>query len=201
MNFLAHIYLSGSDPEVITGNFIADHIKGNQYLAFAPGIRKGVLLHRFIDHYTDTHEIVNETKARLRPKFRKYSPVIADVFYDHFLAAGWNSFGEPSLDLYAVEFYKKILEQQSILPDRSVRVIRHMVQGNWLLMYQTIEGTGTILEQMSTRAKFANKMNQAGDELQSNYSDYKIEFEAFFPELVHAASNKLNELNSEFERQ
>ncbi|PKN95695.1 MAG: DUF479 domain-containing protein, partial [Chloroflexi bacterium HGW-Chloroflexi-5] len=28
MNFLAHLYLSGDNNEIIIGNFIADHVKG-----------------------------------------------------------------------------------------------------------------------------------------------------------------------------
>jgi len=29
MNFLAHTYLSGKNNEIMIGNFIADHVKGN----------------------------------------------------------------------------------------------------------------------------------------------------------------------------
>ena len=32
MNYLAHVYLSGSDKDLIIGNFIADHVKGKAYL-------------------------------------------------------------------------------------------------------------------------------------------------------------------------
>ncbi len=31
MNYLAHILLSGDNPEIIIGNFMADSIKGKQY--------------------------------------------------------------------------------------------------------------------------------------------------------------------------
>ena len=29
MNFLAHLYLSGEDEELLIGNFIADYVKGS----------------------------------------------------------------------------------------------------------------------------------------------------------------------------
>ena len=48
MNFLAHIYLSGNDEEVILGNFIADGIQGKAYENFQKGIQTGILLHREI---------------------------------------------------------------------------------------------------------------------------------------------------------
>ena len=43
MNFLAHIYLSGDDDDVIIGNFIADGIKGKRYLKYPPKIQKGII--------------------------------------------------------------------------------------------------------------------------------------------------------------
>src|SRR2546430_7873393 len=31
MNYLAHLYLSGDQPMLMIGNFIADHVKGKQF--------------------------------------------------------------------------------------------------------------------------------------------------------------------------
>ena len=55
MNFLGHFYLSQDDPELIVGNFIADHIKGKKYIDYPSGISKGIMMHRNIDHFTDSH--------------------------------------------------------------------------------------------------------------------------------------------------
>uniref|UniRef100_UPI00404875E4 ACP phosphodiesterase n=1 Tax=Roseivirga sp. TaxID=1964215 RepID=UPI00404875E4 len=68
------------------GNFLGDFVKGNQYLDFEPDIAKGIILHREIDRFTDSHEVVSESKKRLSEKYRHYSGVIVDMFYDHFLA-------------------------------------------------------------------------------------------------------------------
>ncbi len=50
MNFLAHLYLSGNNEEVIIGNFIADAVKGKAVEDYSHGIRKGIWLHRDIDN-------------------------------------------------------------------------------------------------------------------------------------------------------
>ena len=71
MNFLAHIFLSGNDEEVMIGNFIADAVKGRDYLGYSDGIVKGILLHRRIDAFTDSHVVVGQSKQRSRPKYRK----------------------------------------------------------------------------------------------------------------------------------
>ena len=49
MNYLAHILLSGTSPDVMIGNFIADSIKGSKYNSYPLQIQKGILLHRQID--------------------------------------------------------------------------------------------------------------------------------------------------------
>ena len=68
MNFLSHLYLSGESEGLLIGNFIADSLKGSAFNTFSPEIQKGILLHRKIDTYTDSHPIVDESKKRLREK-------------------------------------------------------------------------------------------------------------------------------------
>jgi acyl carrier protein phosphodiesterase len=82
MNFLAHLYLSGDDKDVMLGNLIADSVKGKDYLAYRPGIQEGILLHRKIDHFTDEHPVVERSKHLLRPKYHKFAGVVTDMFYD-----------------------------------------------------------------------------------------------------------------------
>ncbi|HEY3430492.1 MAG TPA: DUF479 domain-containing protein, partial [Cyclobacteriaceae bacterium] len=66
MNFLAHLYLSGTHQKVMVGNFIGDFVKGRNALeTFEPEIVKGIELHRGIDEFTDSHPIVTESKNRL----------------------------------------------------------------------------------------------------------------------------------------
>src|SRR5450432_1821563 len=91
MNFLAHLYLSGDNPQVMIGNFIGDFVKGkNLTERFDTDVAKGIALHREIDWFTDTHIVVKQSKDRLRPKYRHYAGVIVDIFYDHFLAKNWD---------------------------------------------------------------------------------------------------------------
>src|SRR5436190_22096246 len=106
MNYLAHLYLSGDDPMIMIGNFIADHIKGKQFDLYSKEIQKGILLHRSIDTFTDQHPLVEQSKLLLRPHFHKYAPVIADVFYDHFLAKDWKNYHPQSLENFAQHAYQ-----------------------------------------------------------------------------------------------
>ena len=102
MNFLAHLYLSGDNEQIIVGNFIGDFVKGRNALqTFDPTIALGIELHRAIDQFTDTHPVVRSSKDRLRPKYRHYAGVIVDIFYDHFLARKWNDYHKTPLPEFA----------------------------------------------------------------------------------------------------
>ena len=41
MNYLAHIYLSGANEEILVGNFIGDYVKGFELSKYSDQIRKG----------------------------------------------------------------------------------------------------------------------------------------------------------------
>src|SRR5688500_10897577 len=116
MNFLAHAHLSGPDKKILVGNFIGDFIKERQALnQFEPRIIRGVELHRAIDEYTDNHPVVDESKKRLRPKYRHYAAVIVDMFYDHYLATQWADFHTQKLEMFAANTYSVIESFSGVL--------------------------------------------------------------------------------------
>ena len=65
LNYLAHIYLSGANEEILVGNFIGDYVKGFELGRYSDLVRKGIILHRHIDSFTDTNLIVRRSKARI----------------------------------------------------------------------------------------------------------------------------------------
>ena len=183
MNYLAHLYLSGNNHEIMIGNFIADHVKGKQIELFDEEIVKGIKLHRLIDEFTDTHKVVEQSKIRLRSEFGKYSPVIVDVFYDHYLAIKWEQYHHEELSLYADNFYTLLNNNQHRLPIRTQQMIQYMIPQNWLLNYKTIAGINKTLTGMSKRTKFESKMDVAAIYLDQYYSEFENEFNEYFEEL------------------
>lgn len=194
MNFLAHIYLSGNEEDVIIGNFIADGIKGKRYLKYPPSIAKGILLHRNIDSFTDAHPTVHKSTARLHKNYSHYSGVIVDILYDHFLAKNWSKYHNQPLDEYVQNFYELLRNNFTILPARIQRMMPYMIADNWLLSYASVEGIGKILAQMNIRTKGVSKMNLAVAELEEYYEEFEAEFTSFFDELIYFSKQKLIEL-------
>lgn len=196
MNFLAHIYLSGKDEEITVGNFIADSIKGKRYLNYPPGIQKGILLHRAIDFYTDTHPVVRKSSARLFEKYRHYNGVIVDIFYDHFLAANWSEYSKIPLEDFVAHFYRLLEKNAQYLPGPVKNFFPYMVKDNWLLSYANLDGISRILYQMNIRTNKTVAMDRAADDLKEHYKEFEKEFRLFFPDVKSFAQEKIFALNS-----
>lgn len=192
MNYLAHIYLSGEDEQLKIGNFIADSVKGRNFLKFPEGIQKGIIFHRAIDTYTDSHPVVRKSVHRLFPFYSHYSAVIVDILYDHFLAANWHQFSSIPLGLYVSDFYELLKKNLEVLPENIQKFYPYMVKDNWLLNYATIEGIGKILSQMNHRTNNKSKMNLAVKELELFYPQFKEEFFEFFRDLENFAFSEKN---------
>ena len=195
MNFLAHIYLSGDDDFVKIGNFMADSIRGSQYLDYPDSLQKGILLHRHIDSFTDSHPIYRKSKHRLHEKYGHYSGVIMDIAYDHFLAKNWSKYSNEKLEDYAADFYKLMQDNYEILTERTKGMLPYMIGRNWLVSYATIAGLEMILFQMDYRTKHRAHMQEAIVEIQDFYTEFESEFFQFFEELKSSCQQKITELN------
>lgn len=191
MNFLAHIYLSGENDLIKIGNFMADGIRGKQFEHFPPEVQKGILLHRFIDTYTDSHDTFRQSTKRLHEKYHHYAGVIVDIFYDHFLAKNWSKYSDEKLEDFVDRFYKSLQNNYSILSEKTQGLMPYMIERNWLLSYRTVDGIHNILTQMDRRSKNISKMQFASAELKEFYTEFETEFTSFFEEIQPQAKQKL----------
>lgn len=191
MNYLAHIHLSGNNKKLMIGNFIADAVKGNKLENYETEIQNGIKLHRAIDHFTDTHEIVKESKKKLWERYRHYNAVIIDIYYDHFLAKNWLNYHKTELHLFVDDSYNTLQENYEILPEGIQFMLTHMVKNNWLLNYQYIKGIDKVMQGMSRRASFDSGMEHSTDELIEHYDQFAYEFESFYPLLEKFVASKI----------
>lgn len=184
MNFLAHLYLSPKNKEVIFGNFIADAVKGKVFDSFTTEVQRGILLHRTIDLYTDQHPVFKKSVARLTSKYRRYSGVIVDIFYDHFLSKYWNEFRPTVLKDEVSELYQLLIRKFNLLPSRSKRLLPFMITQNWLVNYSNLKDLRRVFKGMSRRTSNSSGMITAVDDLEEYYQLYENEFREFFPEII-----------------
>ncbi|MCL7763137.1 acyl carrier protein phosphodiesterase [Polaribacter sp. Z014] len=176
------------------GNFIADHIRGNNYEGFSKEIQQGIFLHREIDTFTDAHEIVRKSKRRLHKRYRHYDGVIIDIFYDYFLAKNWADYSDVSLDVYTKSVYKLFSKISDDLPVKSQNFIKYMIEYNILFNYQYKDGIAKVLNGMNTRTKGKSQMNLAIEDLRLLEDELQEDFTLFFKDLIEHTNKKFKEL-------
>ena len=191
MNFLAHLYLSQNDTNIMIGNFIADHIKGNNYNEYSKEIQQGIFLHREIDTFTDAHKVVRKSKRRLHERYRHYDGVIIDIFYDYFLAKNWSNYSAIPLDMYTDTVNDLFSEINKNLPIKSQQFIKYMVEYNILFNYKNKEGIAKVLNGMNSRTKGKSQMNLAIEDLQNLEEEFQEDFTLFFKDLIAHTNQKL----------
>ena len=139
MNDRPEDYLSFEDDEITLGNFIADSIRGNKYKHLPQRVQKGIMLHRFIDSYTDAHPTVRMSTKRLHENYSHYSGVIVDIFYDHFLAKNWKTYSNTPLNIFVDNFYDLLEDNYEILPDTTKHMMPYMIADNWIFNYSKLD--------------------------------------------------------------
>jgi acyl carrier protein phosphodiesterase len=190
VNFLAHTYLSGGNEEIIVGNFMGDYVKGKNYLLFPEQVKKGILIHRDIDSFTDMHQVTRRSKQRLSSRYHKYAGIIIDIFYDHFLASLWNSYSTLPLSEFVSRTYDLLKRNYKVLPDSIKRWFPTFLENNWMMAYTNVEGIELVLERMSANTSLPNHSAFAVEVLRNQYSVFMEDFLEFFPEIVEFLEEK-----------
>lgn len=185
MNFLAHLYLSGESDEIKLGNFMGDYVKGNKYLSFPENIQTGILMHRQIDTFTDNHPIVKECSKLLKPAYNRYSGIIIDLFFDHFLASQWEEYSSISLKEFAHKTHRLLFKNFLILPGQVKQFLPFLVKNKRLMSYASIDGIIRSIEIMSNYTSLPEENGFAREILVDHYQLLNKQFKTFFQEITN----------------
>lgn len=189
MNYLAHLHLSGESEKMLVGNFIGDYIKGNKYLEYDEEISKGILLHRQIDTFTDSHPLQREAKLLFRHEFGLYSGIVVDFIYDHFLAKNWDEYSTISLPTYVKRVHAILLCHYTLLPLKVQGFLPFLIQNKRLLSYASVQGIIQSVKIMGKHSSFPSKSEKVETILLENYNLLEANFSAFFIDLIHFVSH------------
>jgi acyl carrier protein phosphodiesterase len=194
MNYLAHFHLSNIDEDLIIGNYIADDVNGKGYLKYPLPIQNGIILHRKIDTFTDTHPVVARSKEIIRYHQRKYTPVVIDVFYDYFLATNWQKYANQDFLNFTHDIYKVLFKNRHHLPLKSQGRLPFMATSNWLFNYGKIAGIKKSLTGLSKRSNYPNNMDKAHLLIKEHEKSLQHDFETFYPELITFVTHEIKKI-------
>jgi len=183
MNYLAHLYLSGDNPEIMVGNFIGDYVKGRNHTKYTQNIQKGIILHRKIDSFTDNHSLVKINAEIFRPLYQKYAVVVIDIVMDHILAKNWNRYSAIALNTYVNKTHQILMKRYFTLPARVKQFLPFLIKSRRLENYQHIEGISKTLNIMAAHSSLPNHSMEAIRIIEAHYPFLEKNFFLFFDEI------------------
>jgi acyl carrier protein phosphodiesterase len=195
MNYLGHAFLSFGNGDTLTGNMIADHVKGKIALEqFPPGIRKGIELHRKIDGKTDIHPATMRAKILFREDYGLYSGPIMDTLYDHFLANDPKFFPtSESLKEFTEAAYLQLDANEQYFPPKFAAYFPHMKEHNWLLNYRSVKGMERALGGLKRRALYMPPVDKAYEIFIANYYQLNQCYYELIDDVISFVKNELAE--------
>lgn len=197
MNYLAHFFLSHGHESLAFGNFLTDMMRISEIKAWPNFLTKGVELHHLIDEVTDNHPENKRLRGLLRPYFHKYAGVALDMYYDYVLYQQWEKWALQSFESFREDQYKLIRDHHNYVPNRLSPRIRHMVEGDFLRSYTTLEGQAFAFHKMNERSNFDTGFEQAVEVLPEMLEELNAGFELFFPVILDITRQRAEELASE----
>lgn len=192
MNFLFHLYLSGDDPEILTGNLMGDFVKGRVGGEYPPGLARGILLHRRIDSFAQRHPLFRRSRERLAPSFGLWRGVLVDMFYDHFLAQEWHRWSDEPLERYLARARRAVERQGGHLPVRLAAMLPAIFE-TLIPSYDSEAGVRLALERMAARVRRPNPLAAGVGELRRNRPGLHTDFREFVPQAQRDAADFLAE--------
>ncbi len=183
MNYLAHAYLSNNDEALLIGNFIADHVRGNELNSYDPSIREGIRLHRNIDSFTDHHPLFQKSKRLFYNGYERYSGVLVDIFFDHFLAKDFDAHSTMALDTFTKHVYEIYNKHLPILPKNSQRFLSYVLENNIYHAYSKEEGIERVLYHLSHRINHGTMLNGSMEHFRTGKEELQENFDSFIADL------------------
>lgn len=184
MNYLAHAFLSNNDEDLLIGNFIADHLRGNNFTGLSQRVIEGVLLHRRIDTFTDAHPEFKKSKRLFYDGFEKYSGILIDIYFDYFLAKNFSKYSGTTLEEFSKKVYKVYSGNEKHLPQTSSRFLEYVIKNNVYLSYSRIQGIETVLNHLSHRIKHRVQLDDSIRIFKENEAELQANFDLFFKDAV-----------------
>ncbi|CAN7518791.1 ACP phosphodiesterase [Pseudoduganella sp. LjRoot289] len=195
MNYLAHIFLARQSDAAMIGAMLGDFAKASVDGLYTQEIEREIMLHRYIDSYTDSHPVVKSAVQLFAGPRRRYGGIVLDVFYDHLLTQRWDHYSElPRHELIA-RFHRALREHMDILPDKLRAIAPRIIEQNWLAGYEELAGVELAVTRISQRlSRNGHLMREGLDDLRANYAAIAAGFDAFFPDLMRFAEQRRSEL-------
>ncbi|MGV3740721.1 MAG: ACP phosphodiesterase [Burkholderiaceae bacterium] len=185
MNYLAHILLAQQSEDAMVGALLGDFCKPNDAGRYEGEIAREIFIHRKVDAFTDSHDVILQAKSLFKQNTRRYAGISLDVFYDHILARHWQEYCEIPLEQFVHRFYRALILRRAKLPASLAGQVEAMVSHDWLGSYREFNSVRIAINRISKRlSRNGIFLQHSVDDLEQNYAELSHGFHTFFPDLI-----------------
>ncbi|MCW1914327.1 ACP phosphodiesterase [Luteolibacter sp. GHJ8] len=186
MNYLAHLFLAENNAASRVGSLLGDFVTGRPESLqgqFPDTVLRGIVRHRAIDRFTDSHRVTLRMKEYVAAPRRRFSGVIADLIHDHFLTRHWDEFHREALPDFVAACNAALREHRLILPPELGDSLEQRIEDHWLEHYGTDEGLDGVFRRIALRNPLFAPIKDSIEDLQRHRSVFEAGFRDFFPDL------------------
>ncbi len=185
MNYLAHIQLGHLSNTSLVGNFLGDFVKGSDLSHLPQPLRKGIILHRRVDTFTDKHPAMHDLRDQFPKNLRRFSGIALDVYFDHLLCIHWQTFCSQPIDVLLEAFYQQLsrtnIDNSLHFDNVKIRLLKY----RWLSNYADVESVSNALKSIENRfSKHVEFSTEANAFLIQKKSLIEDKFLSFYPQLI-----------------
>lgn len=192
MNYLAHFQLSHGNEGLMIGALLGDFVKGPLKGEYPQSWEHGITLHRRIDAYTDSHSLTKSAQALLAKKYRRFSGIMLDVAFDHFLNIHWQRFHPQTLPAFIHDTYQLLSKYK--LPQAAQRQADNLIKYDVLTHYQDWNTVDVALGKIGERLRVENPLASSAEELKKYYPQLEQIFLEFYPHIQQHVSQQRKKL-------
>lgn len=185
LNYIAHIHIANHTQTSLLGNFLGDFVKGNPSAQLPKELANGVLLHRNIDTFTDSHPLVCALRQKFPKPLRRMSGVIIDIAFDQCLMSLWHEFTDHSRERVLDVFYQQLSEFDGLNTSHFRHVQKSLLSDKWLIHYQALETCLRAFNSIERRLNYKIEFAQLGYQfLLEQQPLITSTFCSFYPDLL-----------------
>ncbi|MCA0900004.1 MULTISPECIES: acyl carrier protein phosphodiesterase [Microbulbifer] len=195
MNYLAHLLLSGPDPDWQLGGLLGDFVKGPLTGARPQSIEDGMRLHRRIDLLSDQHPAFLSALTRLGPGWRRLGGIALDIWFDHLLANSWEQWHPHPLETFSQQCWSNFRERQQWIPENAQTFIQRAEQFKLLPGYREVDVIQRTLERVGQRLRRPQPLVDMLPLLERDRRALEQEFQQLFADLSQQAERFRQQVN------
>lgn len=191
MNTLAHLQLAQPRSGWIAGALLGDLWRGAPDATWPRTLREGVVLHRRIDSFTDSHPITLRARARFEPPFRRYAGILLDLWFDHRLAVHGAALGVADPEQLAAGLVEALDTHAVHVPESIRHHASALLRERRLSAYRNPAAVERALAWLGGRLRRHNPLAEGLHAIEPLAADLEDDFLAFWPLLqAHVAGLK-----------